>query len=174
MTDNGDSGGPVYAAVTGGVALRGVHSGRSTASVGCHVYFTDVWRAWDAFGGFAKMPLTNVGDRRNGGEQVQQNWQLRSPNGVYTATMQGDGNFVLAKSGVAKWSTATTTSANQGAYAEMQTDGNFVVYRPGRVAVWSSGTAGRSGAYLRLQDDCNLVVYNSNGTAAWASNTAGC
>lgn len=173
-TVGGDSGGPVYTATTADVAAKGIHSGGGWDGLKCVQIYTDMWDVWDAFGGFVNMALTTLGDRRTSGGHIQQNHQLRSPNGQYTAIMQADGNFVLYKGTVAKWSTGTTNSANEGTNSEMQTDGNFVLYRPGRVAVWSSNTANNPGAYIRMQDDCNLVIYRSNGTAAWASNTAGC
>jgi len=49
---------------------------------------------------------------------------------------------------------------------EMQIDGNLVDYsRPGRVALWQSGTSGNFNAYVVMQADGNLVVYPYGKTA---------
>ncbi|HEX8001282.1 MAG TPA: hypothetical protein VF519_01150 [Mycobacteriales bacterium] len=173
-TTNGDSGGPIYSNDSNNVVAKGVHSGGSAGTT-CFGVFTDVWTAWDAFGGWANDLAINDGDRRTSNQLLQPPHYLKSPNGLYTLEMQHDGNLVIYKpSHIAVWATGTNTAANEGAYAVMQNDGNFVMIRPGGVTVWSTGTGGHTGAYIRLQDDCNLVVYTSTGTALWASNTAGC
>jgi hypothetical protein len=51
----------------------------------------------------------------------------------------------------------------------MQGDGNLVDYtRPGKVALWQSGTSGNFNAYVVMQADGNLVVYPHGKTAPTA------
>ena len=96
---------------------------------------------------------------------------LWSPNLEYAAVMQGDGNFVVYRSGgVPEWATGTGVA---GSYLRMQGDGNLVVYTAGGAARWSSGTAPSSGNVLVMQDDGNLVIYTTGSKAVWASRVAG-
>lgn len=170
----GDSGGPVYSTGTT-VSAMGIHNGGGPNSSPCFQVFTDIWNAWDAFGGFPNMAITSDGDRRTSTQQIQQAHRLTSPNGQYTLEMQGDGNLVIYKPGhISVWATNTNASANEGAYAVMQADGNFVLYKPGGASIWASNTQGRAGAYIRMQDDCNLVIYLPTGQSVWASNTSHC
>jgi hypothetical protein len=107
-----------------------------------------------------------------GGEQLLQNEFIKSPNGIYTLIMQGDGNLVLYKYGTtALWHT-NTWGKPWITKCIMQTDGHLVLYDDSWNYYWYSGTAGYNGAYLVMQDDGNLVIYQ-NGIARWASNTAG-
>lgn len=115
------------------------------------------------------------------------------------AVMQGDGNFVLYRNGVAVWSTGT--SGNPGSVLMLQDDGNLVVYAPGNVARWNSQTswAGRTPSpaadrivlneilsrgqsryspnhqlRLVLQEDGNLVLYAAGAEQAlWHTHTFG-
>jgi hypothetical protein len=96
---------------------------------------------------------------------------LWSPNLQYAAVMQGDGNFVVYRSGgVAEWATGTNVP---GSYLRMQADGNLVVYTPGNAPLWSSKTAPSSSDVLVMQDDGNLVIYAAGNTPVWASRDAG-
>ncbi len=99
------------------------------------------------------------------GETLAAGGYLRSPNGRYTASMQGDGNFVLYTPSGARWS--TRTGGQNGAAIAMQTDGNLVMYKNGS-PIWNTGTAGYGGATLSMQDDGNLVMYR-NGAPLWAT-----
>lgn len=92
-----------------------------------------------------------------------------SCNGRYLLTLQGDGNLVLAETGIARWSSAT--NGKNGWAVVMQGDGNFVLYGPSAAPLWATGTDGAAGAWLAVQDDGDLVVYQ-NGTARWRSGTA--
>lgn len=94
---------------------------------------------------------------------------LKSPNGQYDAVMQGDGNFVVYRSGgVAIFNTGT--AGVPGAFLQVQADGNVVVYGPNSVAKWNSQTAGTASASkLVMQDDGNLVLYSVNNIALWSS-----
>ncbi|MEU0559276.1 hypothetical protein [Dactylosporangium sp. NPDC006015] len=58
-----------------------------------------------------------------------------------TATMQGDGNFVIYQAGRPLW--ATGTNGRGGTMFAFQGDGNLVVYTAAGAAIWASNTAGR-------------------------------
>lgn len=92
---------------------------------------------------------------------------LHDASGAHVLTMQGDGNLVLYRRGVARWSSGTW--GRPGARAVLQGDGNVVVYDLNGVARWSSRTNG-SGASDRLvmQTDGNLVLYGPT-RALWAT-----
>jgi len=99
---------------------------------------------------------------------------LTSPNGMYEATLQSDGNFVIYKitsSTTPIWSTRTSGYGN-GVWLGNQGDGNLVLYAPNPTrAIWASGSNGRGAAYLQMQNDGNLVLYSA-GHATWASGTS--
>ncbi len=106
------------------------------------------------------------------GERLYPGQFLRSQNGAYVLTMQGDGNLVIyAPGNVALWSTGTRGNlflGNQG-------DGNLVLYtvsEPVSYGGWNSNTPGRGASRLVMQDDGNLVLYPDAGGHSWASNTA--
>jgi 1-phosphatidylinositol phosphodiesterase len=109
------------------------------------------------------------------------NQKLVSSNGLYRATMQGDGNFVIYdQSSHAIWATNTNGHEHAPYTLDMQGDGNVVLYSDGCSssspchATWASNTNGKGVGpyYLIMQNDGNLVVYDSTGAATWASNTA--
>lgn len=95
---------------------------------------------------------------------------VRSADGRFTFTYQGDGNLVLYQSGVgAIWSSGTAgTSVGR---TTMQGDGNLVIYDGGGVPVWHTSTHGNGGAYLRVQSDGNVVIYAAGGGALWYTGT---
>jgi peptidoglycan hydrolase-like protein with peptidoglycan-binding domain len=105
------------------------------------------------------------------GSTLRNGAYLRSPNGLYTLAMQGDGNLVLYWKNHALW--ATHTRKHAGDFAALQRDGNFVIYQ-GRRALWSSESSrGADMAYyLKLQNDGNFVIYSPAKSAIWESNTA--
>lgn len=105
-----------------------------------------------------------------GGTTLLAGQSLRSPDGVWSLTMQDDGNAVLYGRGhVARWS--TETNGTDGSSLEMQPDGNLVLYAPGRRPLWASGTQGHRGAWMELQNDGNLVLYAPGRVALWATGT---
>lgn len=117
------------------------------------------------------------------GEILSVNQTLNSPNRLFFAVMQNDGNFVVYRgSGPSdvrydQWATKTNQSSISKFFAAMQADGNFVVYRgtsfsDNRGAVWSSQTNTTPGSFfLSMQDDGNLVIYKGKpeqpGSATW-------
>lgn len=99
---------------------------------------------------------------------------LRSPSGVYYATQQGDGNFVVFRgsdfghTGGAAWDTGVPSLNNEAYFSKMQGDGNFVVYTApsgvfagnGVTPVWSTGTNVGNGSYFAsLADTGEFAVY---------------
>ena len=86
--------------------------------------------------------------------------------GVTTASMQGDGNFVLYEGTRAVWASNTNQA---GSFLIMQNDGNAVIYGP-HGPIWStntdensphafdSGTLTVSGS-MPLSGSCHLVVF---------------
>jgi len=105
-------------------------------------------------------------------EQLKANESIVSANGVYTAIMQGDGNFVIYKQGGGPiWASNTSGS---GALVILQGDHNLVVYQ-GSSPKWASDTGGKGSGTVRLlmQNDANLVIYDGWNQPIWASNTAG-
>ncbi len=96
---------------------------------------------------------------------------VRSSDGRFTFTYQGDGNLVLYQGGVgAIWSSGTAgTSVGR---ATIQADGNLVIYDGSGAAVWHTSTHGNSGAYLKVQSDGNVVIYSAGGGGAlWYTGT---
>ena len=66
---------------------------------------------------------------------------LVSPNAVYKAIMQDDGNFVVYQGATVIWASGLPPAGVSGPYrAVMQADGNFVVSEvTGTVVLWASG-----------------------------------
>ena len=133
----------------------------------------------DGHGGAVAVPVhvTVRGSATNqlaGGQWLEVNQYLQSPQGRYRLYMQGDGNLVLydeAQSHKALW--ASNTDGQPGLHAAMQTDGNLVLYAgtpSASTARWGSRTDGHPGAALTLQDDGNLVIYQG-AQAVWATNS---
>ena len=116
---------------------------------------------------------SSLGSVIDGGKVISAGNYLLSPNGNCKAVMQGDGNFVIYKSGKAIWCSATNTSAFSSYFATMQTDGNFVIYGQNgssKTAVWASQTCkGAVSGYkyqLRLNDSGRLDIINTKNSSA--------
>jgi hypothetical protein len=89
------------------------------------------------------------------------NQSLTSCNGLYTLSMQVDGDLVLYdnNSGAPLWSSQTAGKTGQAVV--MQGDGNFVMkdgYHGGGMSLWDTGTAGHPGATLSVEDDGNVKI----------------
>lgn len=106
-------------------------------------------------------------DRLAIGEKLERGQSLTSKNGVYTLTLQDDGNLVLSAGGAAVW--ATSTNGENAERLEVQKDGNCVLYTPDK-PIWHTDTKGAKDVRLVLQDDRNLVLYGFDGPA-WSSKT---
>jgi len=101
---------------------------------------------------------------------------LKSPNGIYEAILQSDGNFVVYKnyqnSSVKPiWDTETYGRTVPVVSASMTPGGNFVLYDANNTNVWATWSSG-TGAFMIMQDDGNLVIYASDGkTPLWSTGT---
>lgn len=136
--------------------------------LGLIIAFVVTFSFFSAFGNAAVNAASSLGSVIDGGKVISAGNYLLSPNGSCKAVMQGDGNFVIYKSGKAIWCSATNTSAFFSYFATMQADGNFVIYGQNgtsKTAVWSSGTNyGAVSGYtyqLRLNDTGRLDVINT-------------
>jgi len=112
------------------------------------------------------------------GQSLLPGQSLKSDNGLYTLTMQSDGNVVLRDSASTPlWRTGTGGGQFVPRDFIMQTDGNLVLYDTSGQARWNSKTPGNPGAFLNVQDDGNLVVYRAGsatetvGNSLWSSGT---
>ena len=105
-----------------------------------------------------------------GNQSIFQNNTLVSANGIYTFTLQNDGNLVLFHGSSAIWSSGT--SLRFGATLTMQGDGNLVLFDPQRNVLWQSSTT-QAGSQFVVQSDGNAVIYNPSGAIIWATNTSG-
>ena len=117
---------------------------------------------------------TQTTDALFAGQILYAGQYIQSSNGMYTAIMQSDGNFVIYRGNnfiAANASAATMTHGNNNAYFAFQFDGNIVVYNQSNKAIWSPLIHGKGATKLVMQSDGNLVAYTSAGKAVWASNT---
>ncbi len=114
-------------------------------------------------------PAPGSSDTLSPGQSLFAGDSVRSDDGRFTFTYQGDGNLVLYQSGVGPiWASGTAgTSAGR---ASLQSDGNFVIYDDGGAPVWHTFTYGNPEAYLRVQSDGNVVIYYA-GSALWSTGT---
>jgi prepilin-type N-terminal cleavage/methylation domain-containing protein len=99
---------------------------------------------------------------------------IKSPDGRWTAVMQGDRNFVIYEVGVARWSTGDTGGSTL--WMSTTSPGNLVIYGTSTSDIrWSTfGSCSgyhKSGVYTTIQNDGNLVTYNNSGQALWSRTT---
>ncbi len=111
---------------------------------------------------------TYINDGQYGGEMFGFQ-EIKSANGKYTLTMQGDGNLVLYSPTRALWHAGT--AGNPYSRLAIQPDGNMVVYDMNHRPIWYTGTNQRD--KLILQDDGNLVLYNGRNQPLWSTLTYG-
>lgn len=113
------------------------------------------------------------GSQWTGNRTLRRDMSVRSSDGRYLLSLQGDGNLVLVgPSGRVVWATDRLTANWRGQeYVVFQPDGNLVTYGGGR-AIWASNTAGSRADRFVVQNDGNLVIYRGS-TPVWASQTAG-
>lgn len=106
------------------------------------------------------------------GQSLLPGQSLQSDNGLYTLTMQSDGNVVLRNSASTPlWRTGTGGGQFDPRDFIMQTDGNLVLYDTSGQYRWASKTQGNPGAFLNVQNDGNLVVYRAGSTSQTANNS---
>ncbi|HSU73843.1 MAG TPA: IPT/TIG domain-containing protein [Terrabacter sp.] len=88
---------------------------------------------------------------------------LRSPNGVYQASMQTDGNLVISSGGVRRWATGTTGAGNR---LFVRSDGQLAIMRADSTLAWTSGTNGWTGSVATLTND-GLLQLRQGATPVW-------
>lgn len=114
-------------------------------------------------------------DRIMLGQLLSVNGSLRSPNGVYVLTLQGDGNLVIARQGAPIWS--SDTQGQGGTRLGLSDDGALrLVTGDGRPVWQAPGTGGKGLFYFQMQDDGNAVVYRQDPggpVPVWSSASAG-
>lgn len=95
---------------------------------------------------------------------------LKSPDGRYHLSYQGDGNLVIYKNGNnAIWSTKTDGKTPK--LLSFQGDGNFVLYGYNPKVVWATYSQGKGGKFIQLQNDGNLVIYTKDNKPIWNTPT---
>jgi hypothetical protein len=105
------------------------------------------------------------------GHLLNEGQALTSSNGLYTAVLQTDGNFVVYGPNGAMWADMIFDHFGPN-HVVMQPDGNLVAYLWTGFPLWNSGTMGSGGANLVMQNDGNLVIYAGNGKPVWSTHTA--
>ena len=88
---------------------------------------------------------------------------LSSPNGLFTATQQTDGNLVVRGAAGTLWSSGT---AGTGFALRLSTAGNLTIGTADKVS-WSTGTKA-AGSRLVLQNDGSLVLF-ARAKSLWSS-----
>ncbi len=111
-----------------------------------------------------------IKDRIETGQRLHVGERIVSGNGLYQATVQPDGNFVVHGTSGALWASNTR---GRNSNLVLQGDGNLVLRAQDVAkALWASNTQKKSnGGTLIMQNDGNLVLYAKDGKALWASNT---
>ncbi len=98
------------------------------------------------------------------GQSLTAGQVLTSPDGVYSLTMQTDGNLVESTGTRVLWSAGTSGAGNK---AVIETDGDLVIFSPSGADLWSSRTPGNAGSIsFGLRDDGTLII-NGPGRALW-------
>jgi hypothetical protein len=104
---------------------------------------------------------------------LAQGGHIISGNGLFDATLQTDGNFVIyRKDGNSQQALWATHTNGRGVRAAVQADGNFVIYDAANVAAWASAwgnTYGGLAPFIWMQDDGNLVMFADR--PRWATHT---
>lgn len=128
---------------------------------------SDVWNGtYDDLVTFAKNGSTSVPPGTALPAQLVAGATVKSPNGLYTLVMQGDGNLVTYdSSGRATW--ASATFSGRGMTLQWQGDGNLVLY-DAQGPRWATMT-NAAGGKLQLENDGNLTLRTSSGTLQWDS-----
>jgi hypothetical protein len=103
------------------------------------------------------------------GSILEPGQSLVSKDGAYRFEMARNGNLVLFRMGVAKWT--SETAGHPGAFAAFQMDGNLVVV-DGKKTLWKSPSYvghGRAN-YIVLHNDGNVVINSVRGAGLWSIN----
>jgi hypothetical protein len=125
---------------------------------------------------WSQAPITNgLGGGLIIGGTLYPGSSVTSVSGLYTLTLQTDGNLVEYGPGnQALWSSGT--NGRTVVDAVMQSDGNFVIYGGTNYAIWASSWSShvplQAGASLGVQDDGNIVIRNTHADPLWSTGTA--
>jgi hypothetical protein len=129
------------------------------------LYRQDGTPAWSASAGkIAEPPHATL----DAGQTLSSGRELTSPNGLFHAVMQRDGNLVGYGPAGAIWSTGTRGIGNS---LVLQDDGNAVIYGADGSAKWASGTRG-GGHTIELDDSGVLEIRNAGDELVWDSQAA--
>jgi hypothetical protein len=127
---------------------------------------------WDGYNASAQLQPLQNNNKMMAGDKLLPGEKRSSGNGVFSLTLQTDGNLVLYNGqGQSLWS--SLTNGKPVAYCALQEDGNFVAYLQNGTAAWSTATNGQQGVYLVVQNDGKAVMYRGDGNAVWVSKTKG-
>lgn len=111
-------------------------------------------------------------DRLKGGQRLLAGEKLTSPNGKFTLTFQGDGNFVLYEGSEPRWQSGRNRYGEGGGWLLLTAEGNMTTFDDDQSSRWSSRTR-----FRRTGGDCELVVQDDgaavlklDGVTIWAVN----
>lgn len=120
----------------------------------------------------------NVGSTLITGQTLSANQYLSSPNKMFIAKLQYDGNFVIYNSDSSIWSSKTNNTGGGTNVLKVKNDGNIEM-KPSINSndvyweLWQYAGAWKDEATLLvLQNDGNLVAYSNNNTPIWWSGTS--
>ncbi|KAB8225526.1 bulb-type lectin domain-containing protein [Aspergillus novoparasiticus] len=106
------------------------------------------------------------------GQWLEPGHSLKSKNGGYEFSMQGDGKVALYSYGRCIYqNTPEQRSDIRGLH--MQNDGNLCLYTKNNELIWQTDTASPKGdhtVWCVMQDDGNFVLYKNGDIPIWASN----
>jgi hypothetical protein len=105
------------------------------------------------------------------GQFLNEGQAISSPNGLYMALLQADGNFVLYGPNGPMWADHIKDYFGPN-HLVFQADGNLVAYLWNNYPLWATGTSGSGATYMVLQNDGNLVMYDASNHPVWATNTS--
>ena len=111
-------------------------------------------------------PVPTVTDTLTSGSELSPNQSLTSPNGLYTAVLQGAGNLVVYGPNTA----VMFATPIGGQTLAMQTAGNVVLYGVNGTVVWAAGpTPLQTGTVLKVSNTGTLDIVNTVGQVVWTT-----
>ncbi len=116
-------------------------------------------------------PNVRMDNYLESGKSLERGDQIVSPQHIFTATFQDDGNFCVrrAETNRFKWGSIQAGSDWGAARIDMRADGNCVISNADGAQIWETATAGTPGARLRLDDEGTLAVVSTSGAVLWSS-----
>jgi hypothetical protein len=137
------------------------------------------YQPWRGFSAFDEIAFQNLYPGFSSvlypNQTLYQRQFIRSANGLFSLTLQTDGNLVLYKHGLdgaqVLWQTHTGDKPHI-TRCVMQADGNLVLYDANSTPYWQTGTGTFPGSQLVIQNDGNAVIYQQ-GRVVVATGTQG-